>query len=237
MTNYPKWKDGSVAVQSPSRSLRNRDRDQLLNLAMELVPGWWSWTESQENHIDDIGDSTNVLLSKTETNNAHDFLSNGYVTISTAWVDRRRTKSAPQKLHRSVKKDDQIASARSFSTSWTRRSSRIQNLGTDVSFRISVCSALVYSNMAELVAKKEEYLKRDFSIVWIHSMLIPSYTFEQFKATLQENTSISESVSFAHSNGLQFPSNAIQRGHPVQHFSCSVHRKGGDEDVKRRIAQ
>ena len=62
MTNYPKWKDGSVAVQSPSRSLRNRDRDQLLNLAMELVPGWWSWTESQENHIDDIGDSTNVLL-------------------------------------------------------------------------------------------------------------------------------------------------------------------------------
>ena len=58
--------------------------------------------------------------------------------------------------------------------------------------------------MAELVAKKEEYLKRDFSIVWIHSMLIPSYTFEQFKATLQENTSISESVSFAHSNGLQF---------------------------------
>ena len=33
-------------------------------------------------------------------------------------------------------------------------------------------------------------LKRDSSIVWIHTLLLPSYTFEQFKATLEENTSI-----------------------------------------------
>ena len=50
-------------------------------------------------------------------------------------------------------KDDQIASTRFFSTSTRRRSSRIQNLGTDVSFRIDVFSVLVNSHMAELFAK------------------------------------------------------------------------------------
>ena len=94
------------------------------------------------------------------------------------------------KLFRSVKEGDQIASTRSFSTSRRRRSSRIQNLGTDVSFRIYVFSELVNSNMAELLAKKEEVLRRDFSIVWIHTLLIPSCTFEQFKATLEENSLI-----------------------------------------------
>ena len=33
-------------------------------------------------------------------------------------------------------------------------------------------------------------LTRDSSIVWIHTLLLPSYTFYQFKATLEENTSI-----------------------------------------------
>ena len=41
-----------------------------------------------------------------------------------------------------------------------------------------------------IICKKEEDLRRDFSIVWIHSLLIPSNTFEQFNATLEENTSI-----------------------------------------------
>ena len=27
-------------------------------------------------------------------------------------------------------------------------------------------------------------LRRDFSVVWTHTLLIPSYTFEQFEATL-----------------------------------------------------
>ena len=44
------------------------------------------------------------------------------------------------------------------------------------------------SNMAELLAEKEEVLKRDFRIVWIHTLLTPSCTFEQFKATLEEHT-------------------------------------------------
>ena len=37
---------------------------------------------------------------------------------------------------------------------------------------------------------KEEDLKRDSSTLRIHSMLIPSYTLEQFKATLEENALI-----------------------------------------------
>ena len=38
--------------------------------------------------------------------------------------------------------------------------------------------------------QKEEDLRRDPSIVWIHTLLIPSYTFKQFKAILEENTLI-----------------------------------------------
>ena len=91
--------------------------------------------------------------SKTETNlNDDNFFFNDKVAISSACVDCRGTRSARQELFRSVKKDDQIASTRSFSTSRRRRSSRIQSLGTDVSFRIFVFSTLVTSSMAELLA-------------------------------------------------------------------------------------
>ena len=38
--------------------------------------------------------------------------------------------------------------------------------------------------------QKEEVLRRDVSFVWIHTLLIPSCTFEQFKAALEENTLI-----------------------------------------------
>ena len=41
-----------------------------------------------------------------------------------------------------------------------------------------------------ITCKEEVVPRRDFSIVWIHTLLIPSYTFEQFKATLKENTLI-----------------------------------------------
>ena len=96
----------------------------------------------------------NLLLKQDPNINADDLFSNGYVTISPAWLDWRGTRSVRQELFRSLEKDDQIASARSFSTSRRRRSSRIQNLGTDVSFRIYVFSVLVNSNMAELFAKR-----------------------------------------------------------------------------------
>ena len=63
--------------------------------------------ETQENHIDDNWRQFRETWcwSKTETNiNADDFLFSGYVTISTAWLDRRRTRSVCQDLFRSVKK-------------------------------------------------------------------------------------------------------------------------------------
>ena len=97
-------------------------------------------------------------------------------------MDRRRTRRVRQGLFRSFQEDNQIASKRSFSTS-RRRRSRIQNLGTDVSFRIYVFPALVNSSMAELLAKKVS--RRDFSIVWIHILLIPFCTFEQFRGHLR----------------------------------------------------
>ena len=39
-------------------------------------------------------------------------------------------------------------------------------------------------------ARTWSFLGRDSSIVWIHTQLIPYRTFEQFKATLEENTEI-----------------------------------------------
>ena len=40
------------------------------------------------------------------------------------------------------------------------------------------------------ICKEEVVQRRDISIVWIHALLTPSDTFEQFKATLEENTLI-----------------------------------------------
>ena len=39
-----------------------------------------------------------------------------------------------------------------------------------------------------ITSKEEEVLRRDFSIEWIHTLLIPSCTFDHFKAFLEENT-------------------------------------------------
>ena len=50
------------------------------------------------------------------------------------------------------------------------------------------------------LAKKEENLRRDSSSVWIHTLLIPSYTFEQFKDTLAGNTSILQCKFAEHIN-------------------------------------
>ena len=58
-------------------------------------------------------------------------------------------------------------------------------------FRSKFTSSQYWSIRAWLnYLQKEEVLRRDPSIVWIHSLLIPSKTFEQFKATVEENTSI-----------------------------------------------
>ena len=46
--------------------------------------------ETQENHIDENGDSTGKLVAEARSKlniNADDFFSNGYITISPAWLD------------------------------------------------------------------------------------------------------------------------------------------------------
>ena len=108
--------------------------------------------ETRENHIDDIGDSTEEPVAEARLKQTSmSTTSSPTVTLPYHLLeeDRRRTRKVRQKLFRSGQKDDQIASTRSFSTSRRRRSSRIQDLGTDVSFRIYVFSVLVNSDMAD----------------------------------------------------------------------------------------
>ena len=81
------------------------------------------------------------------------------------------------------KKDDQIASTRSFS-SW------IQDLGTDCFVQNLRLLSIGQFEHGWITCRKEEVLRRDISIVWIHTLLTPSETFEQCKATLEENTEI-----------------------------------------------
>ena len=177
-----------------------------------------------------------------------------------AWVDRRRTSRVRQKLFRSVKKDGQIASTWSNSTSRRRRSSRIQNLRVNVSFRIYVFSALVNSDMAELLAKKKWCKRRDISIVWIHTLLTPSYAFEQFKVILEENTLIlhckttccysatspSTSTTFeaptictrSFNKGLILGGKDVKKGRHAMFFTDLIeqHRERNYDVTKHRIA-
>ena len=176
-----------ISRQLPSRPLRNRDHDQ-------LFIWWWNLflgNDRQWNkQIRDGNDGRNPREPHRWHRRQYRATCCWSRTEKTSMPQRdfRRTRSVRQELFRSVKEDDQIASTRSFSTSRRRRISRNQNLVTDVSFRIYVLLVMVNSNVSELFAKKDEVPGRDFSIVWIHTLLIPSCTFEHFKATLEENT-------------------------------------------------
>ena len=110
--------------------------------------------ETQEDHIDHIGDRKGKLVAKARPKQTSiPTTSSPTVTLpcdQREWID---VEPGPMRQEFEVsKKDDQVASTRSFCTP-RRRSSRIQNLGTDVSFRIYVFSAVVNSNMAEPIAK------------------------------------------------------------------------------------
>ena len=70
------------------------------------------------------------------------------------WID---VEQGPfDELFRSVKKDDQIASTRSFSSSRRRRSSRIQNVDTDVSFRVYVFSPVRWRRKSTKCSHKSQ---------------------------------------------------------------------------------
>ena len=116
---------------------------------------------TQDDHIDYIGESTGKLVAKARLTQTSTPTTSSTATLpydQREWID-----AEPGPFDRSCfevsKKDDQT---RFFSTSRRRRSSRIQNLGTDVSFRIYVFTALVNSSMAELLAKRRRTCGRDF---------------------------------------------------------------------------
>ena len=187
-TQHLKWKDGSVGTRRSVQlwkwqSVTIKAVSESKSWATPLFGDgtfsrWWSWAEwtirdgnggnPREPHRWHWRQCRETRCQgKTETHiDSGDFSSNGYVTMSPAWEDRRRTRSVRQKLFRSAKKDDQIASTRSFSTSRRRRSSRIQNLGTDVSFSLVSIGQFEHGWIS---CKKEEVLRRDFSIVWIRT--------------------------------------------------------------------
>ena len=78
----------------------------------------------------------------------------------------------------------------SYTTSRRRWSSRIHNLGIDVSLKIHVFSALVNSDTAELLAKRRRTWEEIPPTARIRTLLTRSETFEQFKDILEEDTSI-----------------------------------------------
>ena len=203
-THNPKWKDGSVETRRSVQPWRQQ------SVTIKAASESRSWSTDDGTHdreknkqIRYGNDGRNPrkrhrrhwrqyretgCRSKTETNmNADVLFSDGYATVSLAWVDSTSNQWSTTKAVSKCQKDDQIAS-RSYSTSRRRRSSRIQNLGTSVSFKICVFSVLVKFEHGRILLQKEVVLRRYFSIVcvWIHTRLVPSYAFEQFKATLEE---------------------------------------------------
>ena len=124
------------------------------------------------------------------TSMTDDFFSNGYVTISSACLEWRGTRSLSTRVVSKRQKRwsgcfDKILqyfekkTESSNSESWHRwfvQNSRLLSIGQ--------------FEHGWITCKKEEDLRRDSSIAWIDSLLVPSYIFEQFKATLEENTLI-----------------------------------------------
>ena len=111
--------------------------------------------ETEDDHIDYIGEGTVKPVAEARLKQT------SIPTTSSSWTalpyhQREWIDVEPGPFDKSCfeQKDDQIASTRTLSTVRRRRSSRIQNLGTDVSFGIYVFSALVNSSMGELLAKR-----------------------------------------------------------------------------------
>ena len=138
---------------SPSGPLRNGDHFWRWNLFLGDDREWKKQTRDgsdggnpREPHRWHWRQGNSLPRQDRNTHQCRLLFSNGYVTISPAWVDRRRTWSV-------------IASTRSSSTSRRRRSSRIQNLGTDFSFRIYVFSALVIRTWLNYLQKRRRSSK------------------------------------------------------------------------------
>ena len=132
--------------------------------------------ETQESRNDEIGGNPDAIFCES------------YDTISHAKMDRRRTRRVRLKLYWSFEEDYQIVSTWSCSTSRGRRSSRIQNLVIDVSFKKftsspnwSIRTSLNYLQKGWGPRKRFQYCLEPYSAETIFK------TFEHVKATLEEN--------------------------------------------------
>ena len=150
--------------QLPSRPLRNGDRDQLLVLRWNSFLGVdCEW--NKQILMGKVGRNPGEpppmtletvqgnLLRKQERNKHQCRCLSPMVTLP--YHPRRRTREVRRKLFRSVKKDDQIASTRSFSISRRRRAVEFRILAQ--MFHSKFTSSLrekVNSCMAELLAKR-----------------------------------------------------------------------------------
>ena len=105
-----------------------------------------------------------------------------------------------------------------------------------VEFRIlaQMFRAEFASSHAELLAKEEEDQRRDSSIVWIHSLLIQSFSFEQFKATLEENTSILHCKTTCCCRATSPSTSTTLEAPTVRTRSFNLGLIPGGEDVKKR---
>ena len=129
----------------------------------------------------------------------------------------RRPGRSAQAFSNCQKKNDQIASTLSFSTSRRRRSIRIQGLGTDVSFGIYVFQAMVNYDMAECLAKEGCHNKRFLCCVDPHSADTILYLRtiqgdtggKHINLTLQDNVFVTERLRRAHLPRWKFPRYAL----------------------------
>ena len=107
------WSSFGESSQFPSRKLRNRDHDQLFFCRWDSFLGddheWNKQVAEMTEESMTLETVPGNRLLKQDIN-ADDFFSNGYVIISPAWLDWRRTRTVGQELLRSVEKDDKICS-------------------------------------------------------------------------------------------------------------------------------
>ena len=106
--------------------------------------------ETQDDHIDYIGECTGKFVANARLKQTSMTTTSSSTTALPyhlrVWIDMEPG-PYDKSCFKVSKKDDQIASTRSFSSSRRRRS-------TNVSFIIYVFSVLVNSNIAELLAKR-----------------------------------------------------------------------------------
>ena len=122
--------------------------------------------ETQKNHIDDIGDSTGILVAgagpkKHQCHSVIGFSSNQVSTTRVVSKCQRRWSNCFDTIQYFEKKTDQ-------SKSESCHRCFVQNLRL---------ARIGQFERVWITCKKDEVPGRDFSIVWIHTLLIPSCTF------------------------------------------------------------